>query len=105
MNEHFDATENFVTIQEGEWSFQDQRGRVEASIPIRCVPSFSELAVLAFPGATACHFAARIIHTDDWAHFQYLQHWMQPIVQEYLTASSRYSRIVELVAETHRLAQ
>ena len=105
MNEHLAATEHFVKIREDEWSFQDRRGSVDALIPTQCNPTFSELAVLACPGTDKHEYAARIVQTDDWAHFYYLQPWMQPFMEHYLTTLDRYSQIVELVAKTHRLTQ
>jgi hypothetical protein len=105
MNEHFAASENFVSIREGEWRYQGRRGPVEAVIAIRCVPAFSELAVLACPSADKHHYAARVVQTDDWVLFHHLQHWMQPFVEQYLTTLDRYSQIVELVEKTHRLTQ
>lgn len=110
MNEHLAAdqhfaTKDFVTIREGTWRLRDQCGPVETLIPVRCSTAFSEIAVLAFPDTDRRHYAARVAHTDDWAHFHYLQPWMQPFVEHYLTTLSRYSQIVELVEQTHRLTQ
>ncbi len=97
------ADKFLVTIRNGEWRFRGRCGYVAAQISIHKFPVFSEIAVLACRDSDRHQFAARIVETDDWAHFHELQPWMQSVVENYLTTQDRYSQIADLVAKTHRL--
>jgi hypothetical protein len=105
MNEHSGDCERMVTFANGCWRRGELSGPVAASMPIRRHRQFCELAVLASPQSRTLGYAARVVHTERWLFFNRLHSWMYPIVEELLGIQEKYRRLVERIAEAHRLTQ
>ena len=105
MNERTGDNKHFVTFENDGWRFGNLSGPVAMSMPIRRHRKFCELAVLVDDERRTVCYAARVAHTERWLYFNRLHAWMFPIVDELIGLREKYSRITELVARTHRLAQ